>query len=174
MARREVETQKALANKASDEAAQVKKTAESAIGESQQKEHDKAEALASELRVARRDIEVSAGAGKQGGRRGRAGEAGRREHDRVATVAAEGARRAEALASDFARARRDIETQLALSSKASDETAQLKQTAESAMSSQSQKEHDKAEALASELRRRGVTSRLSWRCQARRATRPRS
>src|SRR5947199_402964 len=77
-ARRDVETQLALSSKAGDEAAQVKKAAESATAElrqSLQKEHDRAEALTGEL----------------------------------------------------ARARRDLEAQLALSSKAGDEAAQLKQ-----------------------------------------------
>jgi len=62
--------------------------------------------------------------------------------------------RAEALAGELAAAKRDIETQVALSSKADNKTAQLKQTAEGAMAElrQSvQKEHDRAEALASEL-----------------------
>src|SRR6266516_2605975 len=66
-----------------------------------------------------------------------------REHDR-----------AEALATELAKARRDIETQVALSSKKGDEAAQLKQVGESAtaeLRQSLQREHDRAEALATEL-----------------------
>src|SRR6266566_1671248 len=66
-----------------------------------------------------------------------------REHDR-----------AEALATELAQARRDLETQVALSSKKGDEAAQLKQVAESAtaeLRQSLQREHDRAEALATEL-----------------------
>ena len=95
----------ALSSKAGDEAAQVKKAAESATAElrqSLQKEHERAEALTSEL----------------------------------------------------AKAQRDIETQVALSSKAGDEAAQLKQLKEAAESATAelrqslQQERDRAEALA--------------------------
>src|SRR6202158_5564592 len=61
MARREIETQAALLRKAGDEPAQLKKAAESATAElrqSLQREHDRAEALASELASARRDVET--------------------------------------------------------------------------------------------------------------------
>src|SRR5258705_7388325 len=109
-AQRDIETQAALASKTGAEAAQVKQTSETATAElrqSLQKERDKAEALASEL----------------------------------------------------ARAQRDIETQVALASKTGDEAAQLKQlkqTAESAtaeLRQSLQKEHDRAEAMAHELER---------------------
>ena len=105
MARRDIETQLALASKMGDESAQLKQAAESTTAElrqSLQKEHDRAEALTSEL----------------------------------------------------GKARRDIETQVALSSKAGDEAAQLKKAAESTtaeLRQSLQKEHDRAEALASEL-----------------------
>src|SRR5205085_1822169 len=62
--------------------------------------------------------------------------------------------RAEALTAELANARRDLETQLALSSKAVDEAAQMKQSAESAtaeLQQSLQKEHDGAEALSAEL-----------------------
>src|SRR5258705_3542648 len=109
-AQRDIETQAALASKTGAEAAQVKQTSETATAElrqSLQKERDKAEALASEL----------------------------------------------------ARAQRDIETQVALASKTGDEAAQLKQLKQAAESATAelrqslQKEHDRAEALASELTR---------------------
>ena len=62
--------------------------------------------------------------------------------------------RAEALATELAKARQDLETQVALSSKKGDEAAQLKQAAESAtaeLRQSLQREHDRAEALATEL-----------------------
>jgi hypothetical protein len=62
--------------------------------------------------------------------------------------------RSAALASEFATARREIETQAALFSKAGDEAVQVKQAAESAMAELQQslqQERDRAEALASEL-----------------------
>jgi hypothetical protein len=62
--------------------------------------------------------------------------------------------RAEALATELAKARRDLETQVALSSKKGDEAAQFKQAAESAtaeLRQSLQREHDRAEALATEL-----------------------
>src|SRR5258708_5197661 len=61
--------------------------------------------------------------------------------------------RSAALASELAMARRDVETQVALSSKRGDEAPQLKQAAESATAElrrSLQQEHDRAEALASE------------------------
>src|SRR5258708_1783037 len=61
MARREIETQVALLRKAGDEAVQLKQAAESAMAElrqSLQQEGDRAEALASELAMARRDVET--------------------------------------------------------------------------------------------------------------------
>ena len=62
--------------------------------------------------------------------------------------------RAEALAGELATARQDLETQLALSSKAGNETVQVKKAAESAtaeLRQSLQKERDRAEALMSEL-----------------------
>src|SRR5205085_10895712 len=62
--------------------------------------------------------------------------------------------RAETLTAEVAKARRDLESQLALSSKAADEAAKVKQTAESAtagLRQSLQQEHDRAEALSAEL-----------------------
>src|SRR5438309_2479035 len=62
--------------------------------------------------------------------------------------------RAEALAMELAKARRDLERQVALSSKKGDEAAQFKQAAESAtaeLRQSLQREHDRAEALVTEL-----------------------
>src|SRR5947208_8640675 len=62
--------------------------------------------------------------------------------------------RSAALATELAKAREAAETQVALSSKKGDETAQLKQAAESEtaeLRQSLQQEHDRAEALATEL-----------------------
>jgi hypothetical protein len=158
-ARRDIETQVALASKTGDEATQltqVKQAAESAAAEqrqSLQKEHDRAEALASELAKARRDIETQVALSSKAGdetaqltQLKQAAESAaaelqqslQKEHDR-----------AEALAGELASARRDIETQAALASKAGDEAAQLKQAAESAKTElRKSQERDRAEALA--------------------------
>src|SRR5258705_149628 len=158
-----IETQVALASKTRDQAAQLSQAAESATAElrqSLQKEHDRAEALAGELATARRDLEtqlaLASKAGDQAAQVNKAAENAtaelrlslQKEHDR-----------AEALTSELARAQRDLETQVALASKAGDEAAQLKQLKEAAESATAelrqslQKEHDRAEALASELTR---------------------
>jgi hypothetical protein len=162
MARREIETQAALLRKAGDEPAQLKKAAESATAElrqSLQRERDRAEALASELASAQRDAEtqvaLSSKKGDEAAQLKKAAESAtaelrqslQREHDR-----------AEALASELASARQDVETQVALSSKNGDEAAQLKQaaegtTAELRQSLQQEQDKDKAEALASKLAR---------------------
>jgi len=115
-----IETQVALASKTRGQAAQLKQAADSATAElrqSLQKEHDRAEALASEL----------------------------------------------------ARTRRDIETQTTLPSKTRDNAAQLKQAAKNATAELRltlQKEHDRAEALAASWRKRSGTSRRRLRCRA--------
>src|SRR5258705_8371881 len=76
------------------------------------------------------------------------------EHDAagIGTVGAPVAGQ-EALANELARAQQVIETQVALASKTRDQAAQLKQAADSAtaeLRQSLQKEHDRAEALASE------------------------
>jgi hypothetical protein len=162
-ARRDVDTQVALAGKTGDEASQIKKAAESATAElrqSLQKERDRAEAMASELAMARRDVEtqvaLASKTGDEAAQIKKAAESAtaelrqslQKEHDR-----------AETLASELARAQRDVDTQAA-SSKTGAEAAQLKQLKQAAESATAelrqslQKEHDRAEALASELARK--------------------
>jgi hypothetical protein len=170
MAGREIETQVALSSKKGEEAAQLKQAAESAAAElrqSLQREHDRAEALASELADARRNVEtqmvLSSKKGDEAARLKQVAESAaaelrqslQREHDR-----------AEALASELANARRNVGTQMALSSKKGDEAAQLKQAAESAtaeLRQSLQREHDRAETLASELAsaRRAVEAQVA-------------
>jgi hypothetical protein len=116
-------------------------------------ERDRGEALARELARAQRDLETQVAL------------SGKTDDEAAQVKAAESATaelrqslqkerdRAEALARELATAQRDLETQVALSSKTDDEAAQVKQTAESAtaeLRQSLQKEHDRAEALAGE------------------------
>ena len=127
-ARRDLETQVALSSKAGDEAAQVKKAAESAtveLRQSLQKEHDRAEALTGELAKARRDLEtqvaLSSKAGDEAAQVKKAADSATAEQRQSLQTEHD---RAEALTGELAKARRDLETQVALSSKAGDESAQ--------------------------------------------------
>src|SRR3984893_12870811 len=168
---------------AGDEAAQPKQAAESATAElrqSLQREHDRAEALATELAKARRDLEtqvaLSSKKGDEAAQFKQAAESataelrqslqreldGLRDLDEAAQLKQAAATaelrqslqqehdRAEALATELVKARQDLETHVALSSKKGDEAAQFKQAAESA-TAELQREHDRAEALATEL-----------------------
>ena len=157
MARRDVETQKALAGQSGDETAQLKQAAASAIElrQSLQKEHDRAEALASELAIARRDVETQKALARGSARRDRAAHAGWRKRRAELRQSLQNERdRAEALDRELAMARRDVETQVALTSKAEDEAAQVKRASESATAELRQflqKERDRVEALVNDL-----------------------
>src|SRR5450432_3094314 len=186
-ARRDLETQVALSSKKGDEAAQFKQAAESATAElrqslqreldwlrdldeaaqlklaaataelrqSLQREHDMAEALATELAKARRDLETQVAlSSKKGDEAAQFKQAAEAATADLRQSLQRGHDRAEALATELAKARRDLETQVALSSKKGDEAAQLKQAAESAtaeLRQSLQREHDRAEALITEL-----------------------
>jgi hypothetical protein len=158
-AQRDLETQAALSSKAGEEAAQAKQAAESATAElrqSLQKEHERAEALTGELARAQRDLETQVALSSKAGEEAQVKQAAesataelrqslQKEHDR-----------AEALVGELAKAQRNLETQVALSSKAGEEAAQVKQAAESATAElrrSLQTERDRAEALSSELAR---------------------
>ena len=132
--RRDVETQVALAAKASDDAARAKQAAENGAGELQkslQQEHARADQLERDLATARRDVETRtelvikastlAAEAKQAVESG-AGELQKslqREHAR-----------ADRLERDLAAARRDAESKTALATKANDEAARVKHAAE--------------------------------------------
>jgi len=168
-ARRDTETQVALATR--DEAAQLKQAAESATAElrqSLQKEHNRTEALASELATARRDIETqvallrktSADTAefKQTTESAMAElrQSLQKEHDRAEALASELVMARRDIEAHVARAQRDLETQVALSSKRGEEAVQVKQDAESATAELRQSllnEQDRTEALARELAR---------------------
>ncbi|TWB88447.1 hypothetical protein FBZ93_118127 [Bradyrhizobium macuxiense] len=149
-----IEMQVAQANRARDQATQLSQAAESGmldLRQSLQKEHDRAETLTGELARARRDLEtqlaLSSKAGNETVQAKKAAESAmaelqqslKTEHDR-----------AEALTGTLARARRDLETQLALSSKAG-EAMRVKKAAKSATAELRQslkKERDRADAPA--------------------------
>jgi hypothetical protein len=139
--------------------AEVKQDAGAMQPEAQQqpleKEQRRAEALANELvraqQVIATQVELAGKARDQAAQQKQAAEKAmaslqqslKTEHDR-----------AEALTGELAKARRDLETQLALLSNADDETMQAKKAAESATAElrlSLQKERDRAEALTSEL-----------------------
>ena len=157
-AQQDSERQFALSSKTGAEAAQVKKAAESTTAELRQslkQEHDRAEALASELGAARTTITAYE-------------DQARKTSDQAAdlkqtaeSVALELQKplqqereRAARLEQELAAARRDNENQIALATKTGDEAAQVKMAAESTTAELRQslkQEHDRAEALASEL-----------------------
>ena len=161
-AQRNVETQVVQSNKTANEAAQLKKAADTAASELQ-REHERAEALASELAKVRREVETAAAVSSQKEDEAvQTAEAAiadlqqllQQEQNKTAaltqevgaarqamTANAEQQRRAldeararaAALASELAGTRREIETQATQSQKADDEAVQQKQTAEAAI-----------------------------------------
>ncbi|MFB9266909.1 hypothetical protein ACFFWD_27740 [Bradyrhizobium erythrophlei] len=135
-ARRDVETQTALAVKAGEEAAQLKQVAEKGSAEqrqSLQQEHDKAEALAKELSSAHAQIDAYGAQARKA----------REQTEEIKKEAAENSavelrkslqqerERAEQLEQSLASARRELETQTAVAAKARDEAGRLQQLADS-------------------------------------------
>ncbi|QQN62977.1 hypothetical protein JIR23_26070 [Bradyrhizobium diazoefficiens] len=158
-AKRDVETQAALATKASEKTSRLKQAAESdatQLKRSLQQEHDKSEALVKELSSARaRTYAYEAQARKTDEQvedlKKRASDTGAAE---LRASLQQERERASKLEQDLASAKRDVETQATLATKASEETSRLKQAAESdatELKRSLQQEHDKAEALAREL-----------------------
>jgi septal ring factor EnvC (AmiA/AmiB activator) len=136
-ARRDVETQTALATKAGTEASQLKKTADAGVADLQkslQQERDRASRLEQDLAAARRDVETQtalvAKAGADAGQVKKTADAGvadsqkslQQERDRAAQ-----------LEQDLAAARRDVETQTALAAKTGAEASELKKTADAGL-----------------------------------------
>jgi hypothetical protein len=155
-ARRDVKTQSALASQADQAAAQLKQVADQGSAElkqSLQKEHERAEALAKELSIARTTIYAyEAQARKASDQAAASVQAGENVAVMRKSLQQE-QERAGRLEQDLASARRDVETQTALAAKANDDAAQSKQAAgDSAELKRSrQKEHDRAEVLARDL-----------------------
>jgi hypothetical protein len=150
-AQRNVETQVVLSNKTGNEAAQLKKAADTAALELQ-RERERAGALASELATARQDVETLSN----------------KTRDDVSQLKREAAtatteleqslqlehERAEALASELAKVRREVDAAAAVSSQKDDEAVQLKRKAETAtaeLQQSLQQEHQRAETLSSDL-----------------------
>jgi hypothetical protein len=160
-ARRDVETQTALAVKAGEEAAQLKQVAKRGSAEqrqSLQQEHDKAEALAQELSTARSTIYAYEAQARQASDQAaelkQATERGTADLQKSLKSLEQERDRAEALAQELSATRRNVETQTALATKATAEANRLKQVADSDSAELKrllQKEHDRAEALAQDV-----------------------
>jgi hypothetical protein len=157
-ARRDVETQMALASKANEDAARSKQTAEKGSAELQrslQKEHDRAESLAQNLSMVHTAIytyEVLAHiATDQAAVRKQAEQSGAAELRKSLVQASE---RAARLEQQLAAARRDVETQTALVADAGAEAARLKRAAADSFGESQrllQQERDKTARLEREL-----------------------
>jgi hypothetical protein len=163
-ARRDVETQTALAAKTADEASQLKKTV---LRKSLQQERDRASKLERNLATARRDVETQTALAAKA-----ADEASQLKKTVLRKSLQQERDRASKLEQDLAAARRDVETQTALAVKAGEEAVQLKQVAEKGSAEQRQslqQEHDKAEALAQELSTARSTI-YAYEAQARQAS----
>ncbi|MCC8984950.1 hypothetical protein H8A92_40340, partial [Bradyrhizobium sp. 10BB] len=157
-ARHDVETQTALAAKASDEASRLKKAPEGGAADLQkslEQEHERAARLELDLAAARRDVEMQSAAASQArdelARLKLTAEAGAAEQRRSAQKERE---KADAVAQDLATARSKIYAYEAQAAKAGDEAAQRKQaeskdTAELRQSLQ--REQQRAEQLARDL-----------------------
>ena len=154
---RDVERQKALAAKANEEASQLKQAEESGSAElkqSLQREHDRAETLEQELSSARTAMYAYEAQARR-----LSDQATNLKQTEDGTVELQNSLKQEQekrqqLEKDLAAARRDVETQTALASKANEEASQLKQVADhgSADPKRSlQEEHERAEGLARDL-----------------------
>ncbi|WFU22182.1 hypothetical protein QA649_29395 [Bradyrhizobium sp. CB1717] len=140
-ARREIETQKALAAKAIEdtsrlkEASRLNQAGESGAAELQtslQHERERSARLEQDLAAARRDVETqTALAAKAGEETSRLKQAGESVAAELQTSLQEERERSARLEQDLAAARHDVETQTALAAKAGEETSRLKQAGES-------------------------------------------
>jgi hypothetical protein len=134
VARPDVETQTALAAKASEEASRLKQASESSEAElhkSLQQERERSARLEQDLAVARREVEtqtVLAKASEEASRLKQAGESSEAELQKFLQQERE---RSARLEQDLAAARREVEAQTALAAKAGEEASRLKQASES-------------------------------------------
>ncbi|MFK4722737.1 hypothetical protein ABIE89_003837 [Bradyrhizobium niftali] len=156
-ARRDIDAQTALAANANDEVATLTQAAKAGAAEqkrSMQKEHERAEALAQDLSMARSTIYAyEAQAAKASGEAARLKQA---EANNTASLAqSERERqRADQLARDLAKASRDLDAQTERASKATEETARIKQAGErdsAELRSLLQRERERAEGLERDL-----------------------
>ncbi|MBR1299011.1 hypothetical protein [Bradyrhizobium sp. AUGA SZCCT0042] len=158
VARRDVETQAALAVKAGEEAFRLKQERESGAAElqkSRQQERERSARLEQELAAARRDVEIQTAlatkAGEETSRLKAAGESGAAELQKSRQQERE---RSARLEQELAAARRDVETQTALATKAGAETSRLKAAGESGaaeLQKSRQQERERSARLEKEL-----------------------
>ncbi|WP_271577688.1 hypothetical protein [Bradyrhizobium sp. CCBAU 11361] len=132
-ARRDIDAQTALAANASDEVARLTQAAKAGAAEqrrSMQKEHERAEALAQDLSMARSTIYAyEAQAAKASAEAARLKQA--EANNTASSAQSERERqRADQLARDLAKASRDLDAQTERASKATEETARIKQAGE--------------------------------------------
>jgi hypothetical protein len=134
-ARRDVEIQTVLAAKASEEASRLKQMGESGAAErqnSQQQKRERSARLEQDLAAARRDVETqSALATKASAEASRLKQAEERGAAELQKSLQQERERSARLEQDLVAARRDIETKIALATKASEEACRLKQAGES-------------------------------------------
>src|SRR5439155_1208946 len=130
-ARREVETQTALAAKASEEASRLKQARERSGAELQkslQQGRERSARLEQDLAAARREVEtqtaLAAKANEEASRLKQASESSEAELQKSLQ---QGRERSARLEQDLAAARREVEAQMALAAKASEEASRLKQ-----------------------------------------------
>ncbi|WP_409364854.1 hypothetical protein [Bradyrhizobium sp. JYMT SZCCT0428] len=156
-ARRDVETQTALATKAGEETSRLKAAGESGATELQkslQRERERSARLEQDLATVRRDVETQTAlatkAGEETSRLKAAGESGAAELQKSRQQERE---RSARLEQELAAARRDVETQTALATKAGAETSRLKAAGESAAELQKsrQQERERSARLEQEL-----------------------
>jgi hypothetical protein len=132
--RRDVERQTALAEKASEQASRLKQVGETGAAEVQtslQQERERSARLEQDLLAARRDVETQtalAKAGKQASRLKQAIESSEAEPQKSLQQERQ---RSARLEQDLGAARREAETQTALTAQASEEASRLKQASES-------------------------------------------
>ncbi|GLR86548.1 hypothetical protein [Bradyrhizobium iriomotense] len=157
-ARRDTETQTALATKAGEETSRLKQAGESSVAESQkvlQQERERSARLEQDLAAARRDAETQTAlatkAGEETSRLKQAGESSVAESHKVLQQERQ---RSARLEQDLAAARRDAETQTALAAKANEEVSQRSRAAEASaadLRQSMQKERERADTLAQDL-----------------------
>ena len=175
-ARRDIQTQTTLAAKASDEASQQKQAAEKGVAElerSLQQERKKAEVLAKELTMAHTTIYAyEAQARKASDQAADSQQAVENGANGLRKSLQQEQERGARLQQDLAVARHDVETQTALVAKANEDATRSKQAAEdgsAALKRSLQKEHDRAEALATSLSM-VHTAIYAYEAQARKAS----
>jgi hypothetical protein len=173
-ARRDVETQTALATRASDEAAKLTQAAKGdtvELRKSLQQEQERAGRLEQDLAAARRDVETQTALATKGtDNASQAKQAADSSATELRKSLQQERERAGRLEQDLDAARRDVETQAALATKASDDASQLKQVAKDSaeLKRSLQKEHERADALAKDLSM-GRAAIYAYEAQARKA-----